>query len=120
MSPDGSDGRSATFAALLDAWNDGPTERFLELISDDYVGHMLHLAGGERTAQEYPGWIRRYRATSPGVLFVVAEQSPVADRLWTRLEARLPDGRSAQGMNVSRFVGDLIAEEWAVWSPWLP
>jgi hypothetical protein len=108
------------FDRLLEIWNDGDPEAVRALVTTDYVGHMLHLPASERTAEEYPGWIRRYRAANSGARFVVADQSAAADRLWTRVEARLPDGRVAHGMNVSRFEGELIAEEWAVWSPWLP
>ena len=112
--------RPAVFDRLLEIWNGGDPEAVRGLVTADYVGHMLHLPAGGRTAEEYPGWIRAYHVANPGARFVVADQGVAADRLWTRLDARLPDGRTAHGMNVSRFAGDLIAEEWAVWSPWFP
>lgn len=111
--------RAAVLDRLLGVWNDGDPDGVLALITTDYVGHMLHLSSGRRTAQEYPGWIRSYRAANPGARFGVEDQAASGDRLWTRLSAILTDGGTAHGMNVSRFVGDRIAEEWAVWSPWL-
>jgi hypothetical protein len=112
--------RSALFDALLFAWNDGDPERVHDLITADYRGHMLHLAQGERSGADYPEWIRNYRLANPGALFGVVDQSSSGDKLWTRLIARLPNGDVAHGVNISRFDGDRIAEEWAVWSPWLP
>jgi len=114
--------RAATFDRLLFAWNDGDPEVVRDLITADYRGHMLYLPNGERSAVEYPQWIRNYRLAFPGATFRVVDQSTSGDRLWTRLEATRPDnhaGGTAHGMNVSRFDGDLIAEEWAIWSPWL-
>ena len=88
------------------------------LIAEDYVGHMLHLADGERTAEQYAAWIDAYRTANPEVRFVIVDQAASEDRLWSRVLATHGDGRHAHGMNVSRFVGDRIAEEWAVWSGW--
>lgn len=110
--------RSAVFDRLLLAWNDGP-EVVLDLITTDYQGHMLQLPSGERSAEQYPQWIRDYREAFPGVTFEVVDQAASGDRLWSRVRATDADGRHAHGMNVSRFVGDRIAEEWAVWSDWL-
>jgi len=112
--------RTEVFRRLLDTWNDGDPQAVLDLVTDDYRGHMLYMAAGERTAAQYPDWIRAYRSANPGVVFAVVEQTSAEDRLWTRVSARRPDGSVAHGVNISRFVGPLIAEEWAVWSGWLP
>ena len=111
--------RAAVFARLLSAWNEADPEDVRALVTADYVGHLLGPAPGERTARQYPDWIRSYRAANPGAWFSVQDQGADGDRLWTRLSARLGDGSTAHGMNVSRFVGDRIAEEWALWSPWV-
>lgn len=111
--------RSARFELLLDVWNGvGDPEGLDGLITPGYRGHMLHLAEGERNAAQYAAWIMVYRQTHPGSLFDVDDQSACGDRLWSRLGATLEDGRRAFGMNVSRFEGVRIAEEWAVWSAW--
>jgi hypothetical protein len=112
--------RSALFDELLLAWNDGDPERVNALITADYRGHMLHLPHGERSGADYPQWISNYRLANPGARFGVEDQSSSGDRLWTRLTARLPNGDVAHGVNISRFDGDRIAEEWAVWSTWFP
>jgi hypothetical protein len=111
--------RGAVFDELLFAWNDGDPERVRELITADYRGHMLHLPQGERSAADYPEWIRNYRLANAGARFGVEDQSTYGDKLWTRLSAHLPNGDVAHGVNISRFDGDRITEEWAVWSPWL-
>jgi hypothetical protein len=113
-------GRAAALDSLLDAWTHAEPDSVLELITPDYQGHMLYLDAGERTAAEYPSWIRAYREANPGIRFTVEDQGVSGDRLWTRLRASRPDGGTAHGINVSRFDGDLVAEEWPVWSPWLP
>jgi SnoaL-like domain len=110
--------RSARFALLLDVWSGGDPGALATLITEDYVGHMLHLAEGDRTAEQYAARIRAYREASPGARFAVVDQTAGQDRLWSRLLATNGDGRQAHGMNVSRFAGDRICEEWAVWSGW--
>lgn len=79
---------------------------------------MVHLAEGERTAASYARWIEDDRATNPDVTCNVVDQVGADSRLRSRLVAHGPDSRHAHGMNVSRFAGDLIAEEWAIWSDW--
>ncbi len=107
------------FAALLRIWEGGDTRAVLELVTETYQGHMLHLVDGERTASEYPAWIARWRDANPGTILEITDQGFSGSTVWTRLVARRPDGSSANGMNESRFEGERIAEEWAVWSDWL-
>jgi hypothetical protein len=108
--------RSAQFALLLEVWSGGDPGALRSVISPDYAGHMLHLPAGHRTAHDYESWIRAYRVTNPGTRFAIEDQCSGGDRLWSRVRATHGDGRHAHGMNVSRFVDDRIAEEWAVWS----
>jgi hypothetical protein len=85
---------------------------------------MLHLVDGERDAETYPAWIERSRAANPGVSYHIVEQLPGPERLVSRLEARRTpevagDGTVSRGINISRFDDrGLLAEEWAIWSPW--
>jgi SnoaL-like polyketide cyclase. len=111
--------RAAAFGRLIDVWSNGDPADILGLITADYVGHMLHLEQGQRLAQDYPGWIKSFREANPNTRFLVQDQSASGDRLWTRLRATRGDGAVSHGMNVSRFVGDILAEEWAVWSGWM-
>jgi hypothetical protein len=110
--------RAEVFGRLLDAWSSGDPAAILALITDDYVGHMLHLEQGQRSAHDYPKWIQSFRDANPGTRFHLHDQSSSGDRLWTRLRAVRGDGYIADGMNVSRFVNERIAEEWAIWSGW--
>lgn len=112
--------RATVFDQVLAAWNGGDPELVRELITADYFGHMLHLSQGDRTGADYAQRIRDYRAANPGATFGVEDQSTSGDKLWTRLTAHLPNGDVAHGFNISRFDGDRIAEEWALWSAWLP
>ena len=108
---------ASTFAALIEVWNGGDPAHLADLISDDYVGHMLHLTSGERSGAMYADWIAHYRETNPGVRFEIEDQTSHDDKLWSRLTARSPEGSVVHGMNISRFVDGKIAEEWAIWAP---
>jgi hypothetical protein len=123
MSGDEPPTHGSVFRTLLVPWQEGPPEAVLASVTDDYVGHMLHLPDGERTREQYPAWIDRYRAANPGTRFVVEDQFESGDRVCTRLTAtRVDAGQrvTANGINISRFEGDLVAEEWAIWSAWHP
>jgi hypothetical protein len=109
---------ASTFEALLRVWEAGEPRDVLSLITEDYLGHMLHLTDDLRTAADYPAWIGRWRASNPDTVFEVTDQDLIGSKLWTRLLARRPDGSCTNGMNESRFEGERIAEEWAVWSGW--
>ena len=114
----GIDDKIQTFARLLEAWNSDDPEPVMDLITSDYLGHMLHLEDSERTGPMYPTWIKRFRDENPGTHFTVEDQSSDGAHLWTRVLARRGDGATAHGINESRFVGPRIAEEWAIWSGW--
>jgi len=112
---------SSIFQSLLTPWQDGSPTAVLGLVTDDYVGHMLHLVDGERSKDEYPGWIERYRTRYPGTRFSIEDQFESGDRVCTRLEAtRTEEGRTmtASGINISRYEADRVVEEWAIWTEW--
>ena len=109
------------FAEVIDIWSGRrPPASIRALITDDYVGHMLHLEVGERSADEYRDWIERYRREQPGTEFEVVAQTVAGDRIWSRLVASRSDGAVAHGMNQSRVQDGKLAEEWAIWSSWRP
>ena len=109
--------QAETFTKILGAWR-GQEVEIAELIADDYVGHMLHSLVGDRTKTTYRSAIDEFRLTNPGTTFSILDQSLAGDRLWTRLQACREDGAVASGMNVCRFAGEQVAEEWAIWSAW--
>ena len=116
----------ATVAAVIDVWNGAPVDRLHALLAPNYRGHMLNVSNGERDAAAYPVAIQQYRAANPGTTFRIVEQLAAGVRLVTRLEARRVDEVSrattvSRGINVSRFDAQgRLAEEWAIWSAWLP
>ncbi|MDT4918950.1 MAG: SnoaL-like polyketide cyclase [Pseudonocardiales bacterium] len=118
MDPAESTYGASVFASVLRVWNGNDPAAIRALLTDDYRGHMLHLADGERTALDYSAWIERFRRDHPGVQFEVVSQIVDGDRVWSRLLARRPDGAMANGMNESRMREGLLAEEWALWSGW--
>lgn len=110
--------RKSQFANLLRVREEGEVLAVQELITPTYLGHMLHLEGGERTALTYPNWIARFRDLNPNTKFIIHAQSISHELIWTRLSAHRGDRAVSMGINQSRFEGELIAEEWAIWSTW--
>src|SRR4051812_46858571 len=114
-------GPAAIFQTLLHVWQDARPDTVTDVVTPGYAGHMLHLADGERSADDYPAWIERYRAANPNTEFVIEDQFESGERVCTRLRAVKSDGQhvwTARGINISRCEGDRIAEEWALWSDW--
>jgi predicted SnoaL-like aldol condensation-catalyzing enzyme len=121
MRPDAAHVPATVFRSLLDVWQSGPPEAVLAVVTDDYVGHMLHLADGNRTPLEYPAWIERFRAANPGTQFEVEAQLESGNHVCTRVTALRDDPEGtlvARGINISRCEGDRVAEEWAIWTDW--
>jgi len=114
-----------TFDAVIGMWNGSATDDLAALLTPDYRGHMLGVTGGERDGAGYVAAIGRFRAAFPGVSFRVVERFNAGDRVVTRLEARRPGADSpasfeSHGINIARFDEQgRLAEEWAIWSPWL-
>ena len=105
-------GRRATFARLLAVWNgDADLDEIDSLVTSDYRGH---LGSRERDAAELKEDIAAYRRRVPGVRFSVEHQFGDGDHLATRLTADY-GGQTISGLNMSRWVDELLAEEWAVW-----
>jgi len=58
--------RSARFAVLPDDWSGDDPEVLASPITQDHVGHPLHLREGERTAEQDAAWIQAYRGCTRG------------------------------------------------------
>ena len=114
-----------TVAAVIDVWNGGSAHGLGRLLAPGYRGHMLGVPVGERDAAGYADAIDRFRTANPGVAFRIVEQFAAGDRSVSRLEARRPGSDSgadsvSEGINIARFDEEgRLAEEWAIWSPWL-
>jgi hypothetical protein len=109
------------FAALLATWNGGAPEAVRDVVTNDYVGRMLHLSSGSRARDDYPEWIGRWREQNPDAHFEIDGQIESDDWVASRLRAvRMEDGveHVAFGMNFSRCSEGRVAEEWAIWTEW--
>jgi SnoaL-like domain len=115
--------REAGFARYLAiASGDGASADLDDLVAPNFVGHM-----GDRTRDivQLKRDMSAYRASADGVRFHVEQQFGEGDFLATRVVAtavRRSDGAPlvARGINVSRWAGSRLAEEWAVWEPLHP
>ena len=115
-------GADELFDGLLNVWQTGPGSAVSAMLTLDYVGHMLHVDEGERDREGYPGWIDAFRSRNPGTRFHIVERLVVGERVFSRIEATRASADGAtlisHGMNLSRFLDGLIAEEWAIWTEW--
>ena len=111
-------GHARAFARYLAiASGDGDFAELDTLMAPSFIGHM-----GERTRDlaQLKRDIAAYRASADEVRFQIEHEFGEGDFLATRVVAsavRRSDGATlvARGINISRWVGLLLAEEWAVW-----
>jgi predicted SnoaL-like aldol condensation-catalyzing enzyme len=108
---------------VAEIWQSGEVDRLGELLTDDYVGHMLG-AGERHGVAEYADTIRRVRAAGPPPAFENLDQFADGDKVCTRVKSTRTgaDGavEVAYGVNISRYEGGKLAEEWAIWTPFQP
>jgi hypothetical protein len=95
-----------------EVWRQGDFSNVHELLAEDYLGHSGHR---ERDLEGLRTDVELYRAHHPNLHLDVLEQFEAGDRLVSRLRV-YSAGKMAMGVNISRFTGELIAEEWAVWT----
>jgi len=114
--------RERAMARYFAAWQGkADLDSIDELVTADYVGHM---GFGSRGLAELKRDIAAYRGSADDVRFSVHHRFGEGDYLATRVSvrARGKNGEElgAAGMNISRWHGDQLAEEWAVWEPLHP
>jgi steroid delta-isomerase-like uncharacterized protein len=109
-------------------WSQGRLDLVDDLFAEDYVnidpatpGGAVHGRAGMKAL------VAGYRAAFPDLRFTIEAQFGDADRVVSRWTARgthrgplldiPPSGRAAavEGITVSRFAGDLIAEDYVIW-----
>jgi hypothetical protein len=109
-----------TFARLLAVWNGAEGLHGLEsLVSPNYRGH---LGLRERDLSRLKQDIADFRDRNPGVRFQIEHQFCEGPHVATRLTARVPAETTGEpttvcGLNISRWEGGVLVEEWAVWEP---
>jgi hypothetical protein len=115
--------REASLQLYADIWNgradvDDPDR----VVTPDYVGHIGSL---DRTADRLKADIVAYRGRARDIHFEVLHRFREGEYVATRVVAHATDPGSgaallARGLNISRWVGGRLAEEWAVWEPLAP
>lgn len=116
------DPRREAFARYIGVWNGEKDLSVLEsLVTPGFVGH---LGSQDRDLARLKQDIEAYRRGAPDVRFTVEHQFAAGDWLATRLTAEATGAGGAAnavvGINLSRWYGPLLAEEWAVWEPLVP
>ena len=104
-------------AKILSVWNgDDDLDELDPILSADYVGHN---GSRDRDLAQLKVDITAYRLSAPDVRFTIEHGLEAGDFSATRLRAHATDASgaatSATGLNISRWEGALLAEEWAVW-----
>lgn len=85
------------------------------LLAPGFVGHI---GSRERDLAGLKEDIVGYRNGAPSVRFTVEHQFGEGDFVATRLRAEIihrGNTITVRGINISRWEGDRLAEEWAVW-----
>lgn len=111
------DSRKAAFRRAVDIWQDGRAELIDTVVTHEYVGHTSQ---GDRSIDGLRARITEFHALYPNIKFTIKDQLAEGDRIATRMTAYGTSKHTGQtvhlvGLNISRFVGNRIAEEWPVW-----
>ena len=109
--------RKAVFRRAVEIWQKGHAELIDTVVTHDYVGHT---SKGNRNIDGLRARITEFHALYPDVKFTIEDQLAEGDRIATRMTGfgtSKETGRVVHliGLNISRFVGNRIAEEWPVW-----
>ncbi|MEO6113858.1 MAG: ester cyclase [Sphingomicrobium sp.] len=111
------DSKKAVFRRAVEVWQRGRAELLDALVTHDYVGHT---SKGDRNIDGLRARVTEFHALYPDIKFTIEDQFVEGDRVATRMTAygtSKATGKSVHliGLNISRFVGNRIAEEWPVW-----
>ena len=109
--------RKAAFRHAVQIWQNGRANLITELVTVDYIGHT---SSGDRNADGLRERIADFHRMYPDLRFTIADQVAEGNRVVTRMTAVGTSSATGQrvkliGLNISRFVGNRIAEEWPVW-----
>ena len=109
--------RKAAFRRALRIWQSGRADLITQVVTKDYIGHT---SSGDRNADGLRKRIVDFHTLYPDVSFTIEDQVAEGDRVATRMMAVGTSSATGQrikliGLNISRFVGNRIAEEWPVW-----
>jgi predicted ester cyclase len=97
---------------LREVWERGSLSSVGEFFTDDFVSHSgPHDYGLDAVRTD----VELFRAHHPNVHFDVLDQFEAAEKLVTRLRVHSAV-KTAFAILITRFDGDRIAEDWAVWT----
>jgi hypothetical protein len=110
------DSRRETMRSYLAIWN-GEVELSAldDLVTPGFVGHI---GSRDRDLARLKEDIAGYREAAPSVRFTIHHQFGEGDFIATRVTAEVDRAgtvTSLCGLNIGRWEGDRLAEEWAVW-----
>lgn len=111
------DARKATVRRYIQIWESGRVERLGTVIAGGYSGHA---ASGSRDIAGLRQRIADFHLAFPDMRFTIHDQIIHGDRVATRMSAVGTSAKTGQrvrmvGVNISRFSGTHIVEEWPVW-----
>ena len=109
--------RKAVFRRAVEIWQQGRAELIDTVVTPSYVGHT---SSGNRNVDGLRARITEFHALYPDIRFIIDDQLAEGNKVATRLTAYGTSKETGKvvhliGLNISRFVGDRIAEEWPVW-----
>ena len=109
--------RKAAFRRAVEMWQNGRADLIAAMVTSDYVGHS---SSGDRNVAGLRKRMIEFHALYPNIRFTIEDQLCDGDRIATRMTAVGTSSTTGQriklsGLNISRFSGNLIAEEWPVW-----
>ena len=109
--------RKAVFRRAVEIWQQGRPELIDSVVMPNYVGHT---SAGSRNIDGLRARITEFHSLYPDIKFTIEDQLAEGDRIATRMTASGTSKKTGKvvhltGLNISRFVGDRIAEEWPVW-----
>lgn len=112
-----SDTKKAAFRRAVEIWQEGRADLIESMVTNDYVGHT---STGARSIAELRARVTEFHALYPDIRFTIEDQLAEGNRIATRMSAYGTSKTTGKpvhliGLNVSRFVGNRIAEEWPVW-----
>ena len=110
-------GEKAVFRRYVSIWESGALDQLSNVLAPNYVGHA---ANGSRSLDGLRERITSFHKLYPNARFVIEDQVAEGDRVSTRMTATAISSATGKpvkmiGLNISRFEGGRIAEEWPVW-----
>lgn len=109
--------RKAAFRRAVEMWQNGRADLIATMVTSDYVGHA---PSGDRNVEGLRKRMMDFHTLYPDIRFTIEDQLAEGDRVATRMTGVGTSTKTGQrmrlrGLNISRFSGNLIAEEWPVW-----